>query len=163
MASPTASNDIEFLSNHNILEVVLNKNTNQKLLRSLVGFKKGDIVTAFSAKSVVDTPNYLTVQVDHNKHIELSPDFLQYTNHSCSPNVFYNTSTMQLIAIEEIKAGDEICYFYPSTEIDMAQPFICDCGSHCCLIEISGAMHLDSELLKKYALSDFVRNQLSIQ
>ena len=163
MASPTASNDIEFLSNHNIVEIVLNKCTNQKLLRSLIRFKRGDIIAAFSAKSVVDKPNYLTVQVDHNKHIELSPDFLQYTNHSCSPNVFYNTSTMQLIAIEEIKIGDEICFFYPSTEIDMAQPFICGCGSHCCLKEIKGAMHLDSEVLKKYKLSDFVRNQLSIQ
>lgn len=162
MAPPISSNDIELLSNHNIVEVVLNKNTNQKLLRSLVVFKKGDVITPFFAKSVFEKPNYLTVQIDHNKHIELAPDFLQYTNHSCSPNVFYNTTTMQLIAIEEIKIGDEICFFYPSTEIDMAQPFICGCGSHCCLKEIKGAMHLDGEHLKKYALTDFVKNHLSI-
>jgi hypothetical protein len=163
MAPRISSNDIELLSNHNIVEVVLNKKTNQKLLRSLVSFKKGDVITSFSASAVLEKPNHLTVQIDHNKHIELSPDFLQYTNHSCSPNVFYNTTTMKLIAIEEIKVGDEICFFYPSTEIDMAQPFICGCGSHCCLKEIKGAMHMDNELLKKYALTDFVKNQLSIQ
>jgi hypothetical protein len=162
MASPASSNDIELLSNHNIVEVVLNKKTNQRLLRSLVPFKKGDVITTFSASSVFEKPNHLTVQIDHNKHIELFPDFLQYTNHSCSPNVFYNTTSMQLIAIDQIKVGDEICFFYPSTEIDMAQPFICGCGSLCCLREIKGAMHLDGEQLKKYVLSDFVRNQLSI-
>ena len=163
MASPTSSNDIELLSNHNFMVIVLNQNTNQKQLKSLVPFKKGDIIISFSARSVLEKPTRLTVQIDQNKHIELFPDFLQYTNHSCSPNVFFNTTIMQLIAIDEIKAGDEICFFYPSTEIDMAQPFICGCGSHCCLNEIRGAMHLDIDLLKKYALSDFVRNQLSIQ
>lgn len=163
MPLPTSSNDIELLSNHNFVEVVLNKNTNQKLLRSLISFNKDDVITPFSAASVFEKPNYLTVQIDHNKHIELYPVFLQYTNHSCSPNVYYNTTSMLLTAIKEIKIGDELCFFYPSTEIEMARPFICGCGNPCCLKEIKGAMHLDSELLKKYDFSDFVRNQLSIK
>ena len=157
-----AKDSISSVSNSDFFEVVLNQNTNQKSLRSLVVFKGGDFILNFSARAELDKPNYLSIQIDLNKHIELSPEFLQYTNHSCRPNVFFNTSTMELIAIEDINIGDEICFFYPSTELDMSQPFTCNCGRDWCVKEIKGALFMNKDILIKYRLNDLIKNQLSL-
>jgi hypothetical protein len=88
------------------------------------------------------------------------PVFLQYINHSCNPNVFFDTTTMEVIALRDIEPNEEFSFFYPSTEIDMAQPFICYCGSKDCLQNIRGAKYITGEILKKYRLTDFVKQQL---
>jgi hypothetical protein len=61
-----------------------------------------------NASKIVDTPNYLTVQISETKHIHLSPEYLQYVNHCCEPNVLFNTTTMQLECISDIEAGEEL-------------------------------------------------------
>jgi len=38
-----------------------------------------------------------------------------------------------------LQVGDELTFFYPSTEWDMAQPFDCLCGAPTCRGRISGA------------------------
>jgi hypothetical protein len=67
---------------------------------------------------------------------------------------------MQLIALKEISAKDQLCFFYPSTELDMAQPFECRCGSNNCLQTIRGALHVPIDLLLKYKLTDFVQREI---
>jgi hypothetical protein len=59
-----------------------------------------------------------------------------------------------------LEPGDEFTFFYPSTEWEMAQPFICNCGSEACLQLINGASHLSVETLSKYKLTDFIRQQV---
>lgn len=151
---------IEIISEHGFAEILKNNLTNQKSLHALVPFKKGDLVSNFSAGAVYTTPNYLTVQRDVSEHITLMPQFLQYINHSCSPNVFFDTFSMEVIALKDIEQNEEFSFFYPSTEIDMAQPFICYCGSKDCLQNIKGAKYIPGEILKKYRLTDFIQQQL---
>jgi hypothetical protein len=105
---------------------------------------------------MVDTPNYLTVQIGEYKHIHLNPEYLQYTNHSCEPNVLFNTTTMQLECLTNIAIGDEITFFYPATEWMISQKFNCHCGKPSCVGLIQGAAELPTEVLKKYKLSDFI-------
>jgi len=100
------------------------------------------------------------VQRGVGEHITLMPQFLQYINHSCNPNVFFDTSSMEVIALKDIEPNEEFSFFYPSTEIDMAQPFICFCGSKDCLQNIKGAKYIPGEILKKYRLTDFIQQQL---
>jgi SET domain-containing protein len=40
---------------------------------------------------------------------------MQYINHSCDPNVAFDTTAFKLVALKDIKAGDELVFFYPST------------------------------------------------
>jgi len=120
----------------------------------------GDVLTIFFAGNTFNVPNYLTIQIDTNTHISLSPEFLQYTNHSCNPNVFFDTNSMQLIALKEISANDHLCFFYPSTELDMARPFECKCGSNNCLNTIRGALHVPMDLLLQYKLTDFIQGEI---
>ena len=71
---------------------------NQYSLKTLKAFKARDIVQCFSAKEYLTTPTYLSVQVSDTEHIHLEPEFLQYLNHSCEPNIFLNTAKGKIIA-----------------------------------------------------------------
>lgn len=64
-----------------------------------------------------------SLQVDDHRHILLSPKYLESINHSCTPNVFFNTTTFQLECLRPISIGDELSFFYPSTEWEMDAPF----------------------------------------
>ena len=156
----TNNSIIEIVSKHGFAEILQNTVTNQKSLHAIFPFKKGDVISNFSAGEIYDAPNYLTVQRGISEHITLMPQFLQYINHSCNPNVFFDTSSMEVIALTDIEPNEEFSFFYPSTEIDMAQPFHCYCGSRDCLQNIRGAKYIPGEALKKYRLTDFIQQQL---
>ena len=150
----------EVISKHIFADVILNNETNQKALFAAVAFQPGDMITKFSADKIQKYATYLTVQTATNRHITLQPDFLQYINHSCSPNAFFNTTSMELVCLQPIQPGDEFTFFYPSTEWEMAQPFVCNCGTAACIQLINGASHLSVETLSKYKLTDFIRQQV---
>jgi hypothetical protein len=76
------------------------------------------------------------------------------------PNIFFDTTAYEVICLVEIKTGDQLAYFYPSTEWIMAEPFKCDCGMSNCLGYINGASYLSIEVLADYRLSDFIYEQL---
>jgi SET domain len=150
----------EVISKHIFANVLLNNETNQKALFAAVSFSPGDVICTFSAGTTQSYATYLTVQTAADRHITLMPEFLQYINHSCAPNVFFNTTTMELVCLQAMQPGDEFTFFYPSTEWEMAQPFVCNCGNTACLQLINGASHLSVETLSKYKLTDFIREQV---
>ena len=150
----------EVISNHIFANVLLDNETNQKALFAAVSFNPGDVICSFQANITQSYATYLTVQTGVDRHITLKPEFLQYINHSCSPNVFFNTTSMELVCLQAMQPGDEFTFFYPSTEWEMAQPFVCNCGSAACLQLINGASHLSVETLSKYKLTDFIRQQV---
>lgn len=148
------------VSDHQFAVVRLNLANDQKGFFAQQSYKPGGKVASFSAGAVLPTPSYLTVQIGIDKHILLQPEHLQYINHSCDPNVFFDTFSMEIIALRDISVGDEMTFFYPSTEWDMAQPFQCHCGSPKCLHEIRGAAHISLDVLKTYTLTRFIQQQL---
>lgn len=151
---------VKVVSNHLIAKVLQNKASGQKALHAAIHFYPGDVICKFSAGTIEPYPTYLTVQIDTLKHITLVPEFLQYINHSCDPTVFFNTTSMELVCIKAVVPGDELTFFYPSTEWEMAQPFICNCGTPDCLQIINGAAHLSIETLEKYRLTDFIQKMI---
>ncbi len=155
------SNTIQLISNHGFAEVRYNLQSKQNTLVAMRDFDKGEMISSFAPGLIKQVPDYLTVQTGINVHITLSPEFLQYINHSCEPNSFFDTTTMQLIALKQIKAEEEFSFFYPSTEWAMAQPFYCYCGSGYCLQNIQGASFLTPAQLRKYKFTDFINSQLA--
>lgn len=148
------------VSNHGIVTVKLNEITRQKALFANRFVKAGEVVAPFYPGLTQNYPTYLTVQVGIHTHITLEPTFLQFINHSCSPNVFFDTHHYQLIALQDVEEGDELTFFYPSTEWDMVQSFKCLCGSINCLGEIKGAAYLTQEQIHTYKLTHFIQSQL---
>lgn len=161
----SASTDIssEIISEHTIAEVILHHSNGQHSLHAMVPFSAGDVISSFTAGETFEQPNYLTVQKGLSEHITLLPSFLQYINHSCNPNVFFDTTQMKLIALKPIAPHEELCFFYPSTELDMAQPFICFCGSKNCLQNIKGALHTPLQVMQQYRVTAFISNALGIK
>lgn len=161
MTSPALSDVIMVsIEKHAIAEVMQHPTSGEKILVSLVAFKKGAVICSFGAENILSEPTYLTIQKDVNKHITLNPSYLQNTNHSCNPNVFFDTTNLQLIALKQIDANEELTFFYPSTEWEMSQSFNCFCGSKNCLKKISGAKYVPSDIIKEYRLTDFIKKQL---
>lgn len=149
------------ISYHVIAERCQKLSNDQNALFASQSFQPGEVIAVFSAGTIAAEPTYLTVQVGIGKHITLQPEFLQYINHSCDPNVFFNTTTMQLVALKEIQQQEEMTFFYPSTEWEMTQTFYCYCGCQPCIGEIRGAAFLSKEAQDKYRFTDFIQQQLA--
>jgi len=149
------------ISNHVFAERRQKIANGQNALFALRSYQPGDVIADFSAGTISPEPTYLTVQISVCKHITLQPEFLQYINHSCEPNVFFNTTTMQLVALKEVGQEEEMTFFYPSTEWKMTQWFSCYCGSPHCIGEVKGAAFLSMEAQQKYTLTDFIQQQLA--
>jgi hypothetical protein len=148
------------ISQHDFAEVLQEAETGFQFLYSTSTFAPGDIICPFGAAGVFDRPSYLTVQTGDDRHITLSPSFLQYVNHSCSPNAFFDTTAMQFLCIAPIAPGEQFTFFYPSTEWQMAQPFACKCGTEQCIGQITGASQIDRSVLDRYRLTDYILSRL---
>jgi hypothetical protein len=160
ITNPSISPAILLLSSHGCLDVCENTATGHKSLHTTVPFKPGDCISNFSAGAILRNPTYLTVQTGDYKHITLQPEYLQYINHSCNPNVFFDTTSFELVCLKALQPGDELTFFYPSTEWDMVQPFNCFCESSNCLRYIQGAAHINQEVLAQYFLTDFIKSKI---
>src|SRR5664279_5384694 len=95
--------DLTKISHHGFTALYQNKVTGEKSLHAMVPHKTGDVFSTFEAAETLPFPNKYTVQVAEEVHIILHPEFLQYINHSCDPNVFFDTEKMQLSCLKNIE------------------------------------------------------------
>jgi hypothetical protein len=163
MLQQTNPSSYSIVGSHPFAEVREDMASLAKSLHSIKQFQPGEVLCDFGAAAILKTPTYLTVQTGVEEHIHLKPDFLKFINHSCEPNVFFDTHSMQLVCIRQIEPGDEFGFFYPSTEWDMAQPFECLCGTSKCLKYISGAAHMPAEKLRGHKFTRFIEQQLNLK
>lgn len=68
---------------------------------------------------------YSSVQISENEHVELNSDLL-YLNHSCDPSTYLDVTQRAIVALKDIKTGDELSFFYPSTEWDLGKLLLLD-------------------------------------
>ncbi|CBQ69673.1 conserved hypothetical protein [Sporisorium reilianum SRZ2] len=147
-----------------LVQVVFNNGSYNSHLISLQDLSKGELLSAFAPHAdFAATKSYSTVQTGPSTHIELNSDLL-YCNHSCDPNVAFvigdarDKSSWKARAEKNIKKGDILTFFYPSTEWHMSQPFECACGSSThCLGRIDGAHSIPVETLVKYTINQHIR------
>jgi len=153
--------EYRLISDHGFAERMQRLSDNQNALLAKRSFRPGEVVSDFWAGTISAEPTYLTIQLDVAKHVTMQPEFLQYINHSCAPNVFFDTTAMQVVALKHIEEGEEMTFFYPSSEWEMKQPFQCYCGSPACLGEIKGSAYIAKNVLKQYRLTDFIQQQVA--
>jgi len=148
------------VSSHSIGEVYGEAGTGHHALISIESFNAGDIICKFQAKEEFIEPSRFTVQTGEGSHITLYPDYLQYINHSCHPNAFFDTDNYELVALQHIEPGDEFTFFYPSTEWKMSEQFKCLCSESNCLGYIQGAFNIAPEVLNKYRVTSFIAGKM---
>ena len=120
-------------------------------------YQRGDLISPITDYHVTDHPTYQTVQVGPHTHIE-ELGVLAYLNHSCQPNTFIDTSALAVYAVRDIAAGEELSFFYPSTEWEMDRPFICLCGAPQCVRLVAGAKYLSIDTLARYTVNRHIRD-----
>ena len=129
----------------------------ERALTSQGRFAPGDTVTAFGARARVTEPSRLTLQTGIDEHILLDPCELELLNHSCRPNLRIDFPEWRWVAVTPIAVGDELTFFYPSTEWSMAEPFGCGCGAAECLGTVTGAAGLPAAILARYQVAPHIR------
>jgi hypothetical protein len=123
-------------------------------------FTAGDLICELPCTAIHSKPSQHTVETGEHRHIEIG--ILAYMNHSCSPNVIVDTSRMQVRALRSILPGDEMTFFYPSTEWEMVNPFICLCGSPNCIHVVAGAKFLSLSVLERYYINPHIRERITL-
>jgi hypothetical protein len=165
-------------SHPHLLEVIDEPGAFASLSRSLVARPPGALLARIAMPPLtVATKAYSTVQVSRTQHVELNCDFL-FANHSCEPSVeFHVLGVDGAVAIEVrvaarrdhsgnivgLQKGDDLTFFYPSTEWDMAQPFECNCGTDTCRKWIAGAKDMGSAKLQGLFLNHHIHELLEEQ
>ncbi|KAF8247208.1 hypothetical protein K440DRAFT_584797 [Wilcoxina mikolae CBS 423.85] len=131
---------------------------------SLVSLPAGAIFAPLSSPPLTPAKKaYSTVQTSPTTHVELNSD-LVYINHSCRPSLEFDIEKMEIrVGPGGLKEGDELTYFYPSTEWEMAQPFECFCGEDGCKGWIDGAGRMGGEMLRGYWVNRWVRERLGVE
>lgn len=122
--------------------------------------KKGETIAAvkgkiFTIKNLKDVKakrldgNYLH-QIDWNKFIN-NETITKFTNHSCEPNaaVKEKLPTCRLMALKNIKKGEEITVDYDTFDSGLLGAFKCRCKSKNCRKIIKGYKYLPEKLRKK--------------
>lgn len=132
--------------------------TSPDSLISEINLPAGALFTTITAATEAPQKRWSTVQVSKSRHIELN-SALVYMNHSCDPSLEIDTDMMEVRVSKtrDLKVGEELNFFYPSTEFEMDKPFPCLCGAEgTCLKTISGAAQIDGEKLKKWFVNEHV-------
>ena len=129
--------------------------------RSLVtkqAYSKGEVICEIPTEKLFDKANRYTVQISQDKHTEVGK--LSALNHSCDPNVILDTENLLMVARRDIEEGEELSFFYPSTEWEMDAPFICLCGSANCIHVVAGARFLPLSTLETHYLNRHIREMM---
>ncbi|MGP1383383.1 MAG: SET domain-containing protein [Thainema sp.] len=125
-----------------------------KRLTTTVAIQEGEVFHRITDYQAALKRTYTSVQVSTNVSIE--EFFLAHLNHSCEPNVIIDAARLELRAVRPIRPGEDLTFFYPSTEWEMAQPFNCLCGAASCLGTISGAKDMTLSMMGRYFINHHI-------
>ncbi len=122
---------------------------------------RGDVIVQSCEEEIQDHRTWRTLQLDESRH--LRNEFLNFVDHSCSPNALLDVDNLALVAIRKIFVGDPVTFFYPGSEVELSQTFECHCGNSECLQIINGGFYLNLDQMRwsldKGYCTTFMRRQ----
>lgn len=143
------------INKYNYVKIVGQRDRDRKSITTKE-FKKGEVIAKIDPYSLSKKPDFLTVQINHEEHIlDL---LLEAMNHSCSPTTFVDTKRMVVVAARDLSPGEELTFFYPSTEWEMDRPFQCHCQSPNCIGLVAGAKKLTIQQMVSFKLNDHIKS-----
>ena len=136
--------------------LVIRTHNKYRSLTTRKAYRRGDVICPIPTENLFDKPNQFTVQTGIHEHVEVKE--LASMNHSCDPSTILETKRMLVIATRNLAPGDELTFFYPSTEWEMSSPFICLCGAANCIHVVAGARFLPLSTLEGHYLNQHIRH-----
>jgi hypothetical protein len=135
--------------------LVIRTHNKYRSLTTRHAYGRGDVICPIPTEDLFDKPNQYTVQIGIQEHVEVRE--LASMNHSCDPSTILDTKRMLVFAARDLVPGDELTFFYPSTEWEMSSPFICLCGAPNCIHVVAGARFLPLSTLEGHFLNQHIR------
>ena len=126
---------------------------------SLELINKGELVAVFGGVvyewdafiHLPDRERSLCIQVEDRHFLVPRPiGEGDYVNHSCNPNAGLS-GQIGLVAMRDIKIGEEVCFDYAMSDTMPYDEFNCGCGSLNCRGKVGGNDWQKPELQKRYA------------
>lgn len=115
-------------------------------LHAVRSFAPGEVVFPLRGRAVV-RPTRFSIQVGSDAHLDPISDHASpwgALNHGCDPNVVIDVSRRVIVARRAIAAGDQLRFDYNTTEWELAESFVCNCGVPTCVGVAMGFAHLSS-------------------
>ncbi|KAL4963298.1 major facilitator superfamily domain-containing protein [Aspergillus stella-maris] len=144
----------------NLIQINRNPEAYSNSAASLVTLPPGALFTKISSATPTWKRTYSSVATCEDTQVELNDD-LVFCNHSCAPSLIFDMKAMEVrVGGKGIKKGDDLTFFYPSSEWTMAQPFVCACGAGGCLGFIEGSKSILKDVLARYWLNEHIEELL---
>ncbi len=121
--------------------------------------KKGELIAVFGGvvyewETFIHLPErerMLCLQVEDRHFLVPRPiGEGDYVNHSCNPNAGLS-GQIGLVAMRDIKIGEEVCFDYAMCDTMPYDEFDCLCGAPNCRGKVGGSDWMRPELQKRYA------------
>jgi uncharacterized membrane protein YeiB len=109
-------------------------------------FARGEVVFPLRGRPVA-RPTRFSIQVASDAHLDPISDSASpwgCLNHGCDPNVAIDVPRRAIVARRPIAAGEQLRFDYCTTEWELAEPFVCNCGAATCVGVAMGFAHLSS-------------------
>ena len=130
--------------------------------------REGTLILTFSGQAML----YEETKALHDQEsfaLQRGPDFYlfldepaRYFNHSCEPNC--GLRDLDLIALREIAAGEELSYDYSTTMLERDWNLKCNCGKQSCRGVVNDFDRLplvrQNYYLEKQVVQDFIIERL---
>ena len=134
-------------------------NGNGNGIFSLEQIRKGELIAVFGGVvyewdafiHLPDIERSLCLQVEDRHFLVPRPiGEGDYVNHSCNPNAGLS-GQIGLVAMRDIKVGEEVCFDYAMCDTMPYDEFECGCGSKNCRGQVRGNDWQKPVLQKRYA------------
>lgn len=121
-------------------------------------FRKGDVLAVFGGDVMTRDeleaapPDRKMNCVQITADLYLTPNPVgpgDHINHSCDPNAGF-MGQIVLVAMQDIRAGEEVCYDYAMTDTSDYDQFACLCGTSLCRGFVTGNDWKLPELRQRY-------------
>lgn len=125
----------------------------------------GDVVTSEMLHRMSEEKLRLSVQIEEDLYL-VTPNEgpADWVNHSCDPNAGL-VGQIVLVALRDIRAGEEICFDYATSDGSPYDEFECGCGSRHCRGHVTGDDWQLPALQTRYAghFSPYIQRRIDKQ
>ena len=164
---------IKMLQNYNQLIKIINKlndkieikydrETDSFYIVASKNILKNELITNLDNLSILSSNNKYAITKNLSEYYDTETSVLQYTNHSCCPNMIITKQGSDFVANQDIKKGEMITFNYNTTEFEIIRPFDCLCKNNNCIGLVRGFKYLEEEqqikLLDLYQCSPLIQN-----
>jgi len=136
------------------VDVIEDASTRGARLVAKIPFRRGELILPLNGKPTA--PSYRTIQIDQSTHVE--DPLIAFMNHSCRPTAIVDAQALTIHAATDLTTGEEVTFFYPSTEWEMVRPFECLCHAAGCIGPVAGAHFLPLHILASYFINSHIRS-----